>query len=61
MGVYQVGNEGDPRPATIHMTKRCPHPTPENKRHAAEILADLFTPIGDRLGDLQRQPAHVTS
>jgi len=31
-----------PGHATIQMTMRYAHPTPENKRHAVEVLASLF-------------------
>ncbi|MEN6560537.1 MAG: hypothetical protein ABFD52_07170 [Acidobacteriota bacterium] len=30
--------------ATIKMTMRYAHPTPENKRRAVEVLAELFVP-----------------
>ena len=33
-------------PATIQMTMRYAHPTPENKRHAVEVLAGLFSHSG---------------
>ncbi|OGP62750.1 MAG: hypothetical protein A2170_10055 [Deltaproteobacteria bacterium RBG_13_53_10] len=34
--------------ATIQMTMRYAHPTPENKRHAVEVLANLFDKNGGK-------------
>jgi integrase len=36
--------------ATIQMTMRYAHPTPENKRHAVEVLSGLFTPVREDNG-----------
>jgi len=47
--------------ATIQMTMRYAHPTPENKRHAVEVLAKLFIPVGDGPGHLNRETAQITS
>jgi hypothetical protein len=34
--------------ATIQMTMRYAHPTPENKRRAVEVLAALFRQPGEK-------------
>jgi hypothetical protein len=34
--------------ATIQMTMRYAHPTPENKRRAVEVLASLFGQHGEK-------------
>jgi len=41
--------------ATIQMTMRYAHPTPENKRHAVEVLAALFDKKNENLAIIQQQ------
>jgi hypothetical protein len=43
--------------ATIQMTMRYAHPTPENKRKAVEVLANLFDKNGGK--QLGAQPEKV--
>ena len=47
--------------ATIQMTMRYAHPTPENKRHAVDVLAKLFMTDGERPGHLNKETAQITS
>jgi hypothetical protein len=41
--------------ATIQMTMRYAHPTPENKRKAVEVLANLFDKNGGKYPEVQSE------
>ena len=41
--------------ATIQMTMRYAHPTPENKRKAVEVLANLFDKNEGKLAGVQSE------
>jgi len=47
--------------ATIQMTMRYAHPTPENKRRAVDVLAGLFTAVGEKPGRLNRETVQIAS
>jgi len=41
--------------ATIHMTMKYAHPTPEDKRKAVNVLASIFEPEREKQGTIQAQ------
>ena len=47
--------------ATIQMTMRYAHPTPENKRHAVEVLAAFFKRPEEKEADARKASALMAS
>lgn len=60
-GVYFVTVKEILGHATILMTMRYAHPTPENKRKAVDVLARLFMTVGERTGHIDKETVQITS
>jgi integrase len=47
--------------ATIQMTMRYAHPTPENKRHAVDVLSELFRIHGEKTPQISKATTQTVS
>ena len=47
--------------ATIQMTMRYAHPTPENKRRAIDVLSELFRIHGEKTRQISKEATQTVS